>query len=128
MTKRYFRILARIDLETADGEPLRTADGTVATATHVEFLRSRTMDGVFGKDMAGAVISREIRTELKGKSEGDIVILDEDAWLLLVEAIKRPQTLFYNTEVAPQIVPFMRAVVDASAEAPTRLISQNAAE
>jgi len=112
MQKRSFKVLPDIAIEGPNGDPL-LLDGRQVTVSHVDFIRSRTTDGVFGKDMDSVVLSVEIRSAIRGKSSGDQIILDEDAWDLLVTSIRSPSTIFYNTDIAPQIVSFMRAVTDA---------------
>jgi hypothetical protein len=121
MRKRYITIPQPIVVLDDNDEPLKTENGELKIS-FPEFVRGRTSDERFGKDMNGIESALSIRTSIKGKSSGELWELDEDDWEKLRDVVKTPSTA-YNTRIVVFLVPFLRAITEATGDKPNENIA-----
>jgi hypothetical protein len=133
MVRRYITLLSDIAVMALDGKRpyLRETDGSMKpTLSHREFIITRTADATFSVlGMAGIVSAAAIRVAVDKLKPGDVLELDQDDWQRLVEATEKPKQLTqqgqvvetgYDGVAGPQLVPFARAIKDASLEDPRK--------
>jgi len=129
--KRYITILADVQLINMDGTPARDpTDGSPATLSHVKFIRSRLTDNAFVSDtplkgetvhwtMSMAVAQETIIAKLALiNGPGDVLVLDEDDWMLLKRSTEIGTT--YNPSGMRSALPFMRSITTAATEDPRK--------
>jgi len=115
--KRYIRIPEPVQVFDEQDE-LILENGKPLIFTFPSFIRGRTTDNSFGKNMDYIESALSIRSSIKGKSTGAIWEIDEDDWEKLVEVTKVPSAP-YNPRIVIFLVPFMRAITEAKPEKPT---------
>jgi hypothetical protein len=140
MTKRYITILPDIIVKNLDGtgpyyfeeseKDKKPEDRKGLPTSHRSFLRQRSADDSFGtKGVKGLQASAAIRAAIGDREPGDVIVLDEDEWELLKLATEMPSaqrgdgTLLavgYNSVAGPQLMPFIRAILDAKTEDPRK--------
>jgi len=133
MVRRYITLVADIAVMALDGKRpyLRESDGSMKpTISHREFIITRTADATFSTlGMAGIVSASAIRISVDKLGPGDVLELDQDDWQRLVEATEKPKQLGgdgrivetgYDGVAGPQLVPFARAIKEASLEDPRK--------
>ena len=136
MTKRYITILADITVMNLDGTgPYYFKDEDKDKEPHLRrgiptehrsFLKQRSADDSFGtQGVKGLQSSAAIRAAIGDCKPGDVIVLDEDDWERLKAAVEMPSAqggdgkllaVGYNSVAGPQLMPFMRAVLDAKTE------------
>lgn len=133
MVRRYFTLLADITVMTLEGDKpyYVDKDGKAKPVSHRQFIIQRTTDASFSVlGMAGMVSAAAIRMAVDKIEAGGVVELDEDDWKRLVEAVEKPKVLVtstgqlieagYDGVAGPQVLPFARAIKDASLEDPRK--------
>jgi hypothetical protein len=84
-----------------------------------EFLKGRTKDAAFGRDLDGVLTAMAIRQHFAAgvAGVGEVVGLTLEQWEPLCEAVRKPSD-GYNPEVMAQLMPFARAILDAPSTDP----------
>lgn len=133
MVRRYITLASDISVMDLEGKRpyLKNADGSMKpTLSHREFIITRTADATFSVlGMAGIVSASAIRIAVDKLKAGDVLELDQDDWQRLVESVEKPKQLGgdgrivetgYDGVAGPQLMPFMRAIKEASLEDPRK--------
>jgi len=117
--KRFIKVPKDIhitDLRTGEQLFLGQAGSSVPwISTFKDFICGTLLqDARFGRTAANVLSGAEIRAALIG----EVVQLDEDDYELLKSVLQTPE-VGYRPEVAIQLVPFFRAILDATTADPT---------
>lgn len=109
---RYVTIPAdqTVTVDTPDGE-------RSSKFSFWDFLKTRTKDAAFGKDLDGVLMAMAIRQHFSGEAIGEVVGLTLDQWEPLCDSVRSPSD-GYNPEVMAQLLPFARAILDAPSTDP----------
>lgn len=126
--KRYFRILPDITIMELDGKKPMVVNEEALVCSNETFIHARTTDPAFaGADPSSdppkppvwsmrAVVSAEtVRALVRGKEPGSLIEMDEDDWDRLRRATEKGT---YSSLTAGSLIPFMRAICDASVTKP----------
>ncbi len=117
---KYITIPDAIDIFNIDGVRMNDAHSPEqgATLSFETFVKARLIDARFGADMAAVVAAVEIKKRLKDAN--GLLVLEEEHWLRLKAATEFPSRESpYHAEVSHNLVPFMRAICNASDTAPS---------
>lgn len=124
MPQRFLKVPTdvKVGLVTSSGET------TEVIFTLKEFVRHLLdTNPVWGKSYKNIRSAMAIEQALEGKIAGDLVVLAQDDWDLLKEAVEKPQMggpagvaegFGYIPQVIRQIVGFMDAIIQASEKQP----------
>lgn len=111
-------------LESIVGSQLTEDDGTPSICSFEQFLLGRLADPIFylgltGIEAAelGLATRQAIKDGLQGRSPGETLALENDPTIRLQRVIRTPQAPI-RQDVAPCLVPHMRAVLDAQPAKP----------
>jgi hypothetical protein len=138
MTKRYITILPDIMVMNLDGtgpwmfdeseKDKKPEERRGIYYSHRKFLRERSADDSFGsRGVKGLQASAAIRAAIGDCKPGDVITLDDDDWELLKLATEMPNAqgpdgkliaVGYNSVAGPQLMPFIRSILDAKIEDP----------
>jgi len=113
MTKRYITIPPSVTLFDLDGNPVLDSANAPVLMKFTDFVKNRTTDGAFAATMASVLSAVDIRVALAGRTTGDVLEIDEDAWSLLATSVRTPSSP-WNLAVATSLTSFMKAIVNAS--------------
>lgn len=113
---KYVQIPEPILLTDLDGKPYATPTGPML-AKFDQFVRGRTLDPVFGQDFAGVIAAVEIGNVFKDCKPGAFVAVETEHWKRLDRATREPKNP-YDMKVAVQMLPFMKAVIEAKDSLP----------
>ncbi len=122
---RYIRIPKDIALvDTVSGDPMLSGDPpTQMTVTFKSFLCGTLLrDTKFGKTVATVISAAAIRTAIESPkiyNNGYTFIAIEGADYDILKAVLEAPETGYNPVIAIQIVPFFRAILDATTTDPT---------
>lgn len=117
METRYVTVPANIEIEV-----MNPMTGKLVTATRdfESFIKERTNDsGVVGKTLDALLLGLSIRQSFAGCKPGTVIGLVFAEWEMLCTAIRTP-TSGYNPEVMFQLLPMVRAVLDAPSTNPSQ--------
>ena len=114
---RYIQVPADITLvDIATGVTLMNAGSAPLTISFKSFICGTLLkDPKFGKTVSNVIAGAGIRAVLE--AGGQVLKLDGDDYELLKSVLEAPET-GYRAEVAIQIVPFFRAILDATTTDP----------
>lgn len=130
MIRRYITLLLDIDVKTIDGDRpyFVDKDGKSMPLSHRKYIKNRCTDGAFTKKgFAGSCKAAAIIAAVEPLGPGDVLVLDQDDWEVLKEAVEHPRVqnqmgdlvdAGFDGVAGPQIVSFGRAVIDAKTEDP----------
>lgn len=91
-----------------------------------ELIRERTRDSAhFAGDLEKVFLGSAIRQAFTGAKPGDVIGLAKDQWDALCESLRKPSTA-YNPEVMYQLIPHVRAILDATTTRPEPAKPENA--
>lgn len=100
------------DIELTIENPL-TGKTTKTSRDFYALVKERTNDhGHFGTTLDRLMLGLGIRQAFMTAKSGDVIGLPLDQWEALCEAIRKP-TAGYNPEVMFQMLPMVKAVLDA---------------
>lgn len=115
METRFVTIPANIELSVDN--PM-TGKPTKAARDFYSLVKDRTNDaGYFGKSLDALMMGLAIRQAFTECKPGDIIGLPLEQWEVLCKAFREPST-GYNPEVMFQLLPMVRAVLDAPSTRP----------
>lgn len=132
MTHRYITLLPDILVLNLDGEPYYLdKNGTPKPPlSHRKYIKGRCTDAAFQmKGFAGACKAAAIIAAVENLNAGDMLVLDDDDWKVLKEAVETPRVqapdgrvvdVGFDGIAGPQLVPFGRAILDATLEDPRK--------
>lgn len=119
---RYLTILEPIGLSDIRDEPIMGPTGQVFM-THVDFLRDRLLDQIFGQNTDTLAAAMRIKSILKTVHVGDVMAIESSDWDILLRAVRTPSNA-YNPMIALNILPFIDSVAKAPESPPNRLIAK----
>lgn len=132
MVRRYITLLPDILVIDMDDKPYYLdKDGKALPAlSHRKYIRGRCTDAAFvTRGFAGSCQAAAIIAAVDPLKPGDVLVLDQDDWEILKEAIETPKVQMGDGRVVvagfdgvagPQITAFGRAVRDAPTEDPRK--------
>ncbi len=110
---KYITIPSSIDLYNVQGDRIHDERGTPQYMTFEHFIYGRLVDPAFGCDMAAVCSVVEVKTQMKGAN--GVLALENVDWERLAEATRHGK---YHPLVAHCLLPFMKAITEASSEKP----------
>jgi len=108
---KYIVSVESVDLMALNGDPILDEHENQAKMTFKQFVLNRLTEPLFGKtyeDVLSATRVRQCLDEFDG-----VLALETADWERLVKTVKAPEGA-YNPLVAFNLVPFMKAVMEAS--------------
>lgn len=112
---RYIQMQPDVMLHNIEGNALQDEKGDHVTISLKRFILGRLTDPSFAADMASVLSALQIREAVE-RADNVIEIETED-WKRLAAATKTPQG-GYNAAFAHCLVPFMKAITEASEKRP----------
>jgi len=141
MVRRYITLLPDILVMNMDGDKPYYIDKDgkpLLPLSHRKYIRGRCTDAAFiVKGFDGSCKAAAVIAAVEPLNAGDVLVLDQDDWELLKEAVEHPRVQAQDGRVidagfdgiaGPQLVPFGRAVLDAKTEDPRKVAPPDAAE
>jgi len=119
--KRYTPIPSDIQIvDLVSGEPLFLGNAAGERSAWVVSFKGFVCgtllpDSQFGKTASTVISGSGIRTALE--APGGFLVLDGDDWELLKSVLESPENR-YKPEIALQLIPFFRAILDATTTDP----------
>lgn len=133
MIRRYITLLPDILVMNSDGDKPYYVDENgkaLPALSHRKYIRGRCADAAFiTKGFAGSCQAAAIIAAVTPLEAGEILVLDNDDWATLKEAIESPKVQLPDGRVVvagfdgvagPQIIAFGRVVLDAPTEDPRK--------
>ncbi len=115
METRYVTVPADIELNI---ENPMTQKVVKANRDFYSLIKERTSDpGHFGKTVDALMTGLAIRQHFTGAKPGDVIGLELGEWNTLCAALREPSN-GYNPEVMFQLLPMVKAVLDAPTSKP----------
>lgn len=128
---RYVKLVPDVGLKTYDGSEIKQeGTDTQAKATFKGFIEGRLREPQFGQDFEWVMAATNIAKAFDiAKEDGvDYLTLEEADWSKLVQVVKSPEKgRGYVPEIVVNLVPFFRAVVDASTDRPAKKAAEEVA-
>lgn len=116
---KYIKVLPDVMLTRPNGRGLidETGREVMIPLSFKEFVFARLMDPKFSKDMETMMRAFEIKTQTEKAT--DYLALEDADWKLLESVTRSPdQQTAYRPDVALSMLPFIRAIVEASSKDP----------
>jgi hypothetical protein len=114
---KYIKVPESVRMTNWYGEEVKNQEGEGATVTFKEFVVGRLMDPKFSKDMATILRAFEIKTQAEKMTS--LLVLEDVDYDLLLDVVANPsQQAQYNSLISYCLVPFFKAVKDATSVEP----------
>ena len=115
---RYITVPEDIELYNLGGQRMKDENDADVTLTFPDFVLQRLGDPKFAIDMKAVIAAVEIKLKL-GDANG-VLALDNDHWERLKAVTEEPSGLTaYHPAVSHNLLPFMKAICDASDTPPS---------
>lgn len=114
---KYVKVLDDIKLVDLNDNEV-APEGKQLEISFKDFVLGRLSDPKFAKSMDMVFSALQIKQSLKDL-EGDVLVLDTSDWQNLLEVVKEPSPqATYHPLYAFNLVPFMKAIVEATDNKP----------
>lgn len=124
---KYIEIPEDIDIYNLNGERMKGAGDSDATVSFEDFVLGRLGDPKFAESVQNVIAAVEIKTKLKDAN--GVLALENEHYSLLKQATDKPSAQSaYHPAVAHNLLPFMKAIMDASDKTPAKIVRAGTSE